>query len=143
RRQHAVDGGADQFGLVGGLDIFVADAVEHQPEQFELAIEFVLLLPRLPVLGRDGADRHEDRDQSDQSPLENRCHQLVPLSCCRDRAVRRPSGSMGVPPSLSSIYRAGPVPPASGAPIVPTGLPMVTKAPRSTETLSSPASTTR
>ena len=40
RGQHALDGGADQFGLVGCFDIFVADAVKHLAKEFELAIKF-------------------------------------------------------------------------------------------------------
>ena len=38
RREHAVDGGLDQLGLVGLFDVVAADLVEHVAEEIELAI---------------------------------------------------------------------------------------------------------
>ena len=42
RRQHAVDGGAQQRLLVGCIDIFAADAVEHFAEEAQIPVDLLV-----------------------------------------------------------------------------------------------------
>ena len=60
RGQHALDGGADQRLLVGCIDIFGADAVEHLTEEIEVLIDLVGAARMLRV-GRRRRERRVGR----------------------------------------------------------------------------------
>ncbi len=101
RDQHPVDRRLDQLALVDFLDILVADALEHDPEQVELFVDSRFLdLLREERTGH--LRRRQDPGQNTASGGHRKLVHFVSLLAAWSVA-KNSAGSTGVPPCLVSI----------------------------------------